>query len=509
MKKILFLLLTGLMLTISPGAKANYPIDGSADLILGGSTGKFAPFYVNSNNNGKITQGDNLLIDLNLSDPLNLNKRFDFAWGAEALTGWSNSADYGRWDSEQNALVYNNSQHPAYVWLQQLYASVKWRSLFLSAGMKNNPSPLVDATLSSGDLVWSGNARSIPEVRIGFVDFQNIPFTRGWVQIDAALSYGKFFDSSWQKNHYSYASGHINTGTLWTYKRIYLRTNPSQRFHAKFGFQMTGLFGGKTQYYSDGKLWRTNDNYSGAKDFFDMLLPLNTDKEGYKTGDHKGSFDISFQYRFRDNSTLRAYTQLFWEDGSGMSKHNGLDGLWGLEYKREGRNWLNGAVVEFLDFTNQSGPLQWKPSDDPSSVLPGNTTGRDDYYNNYFYRSYTNYGMTIGTPMVMGDIFNLNGMSWLRYNRVRGIHFALTGTLTDEIEYIVKYSHRKGWGQPFSQELLTPATSDSWMIGVDWNLRVVPGLKFRAAVAADHGKLPANTFGVFVNAQYQTTFFSK
>ncbi len=510
MMKIIRLLAFILMgLSITPGVYGAYPIEGEGKLIFGGSKGDFAPFYMHSNHNGIITQGDNILLDLSVKDSLDTDRRFDWGWGIEAVGGWSNSATYARWNEKNNELMYDNRQHPAYIWLQQLYASVKWRSLFLSIGAKNNPSPLVDKDLSSGDLVWSGNSRSVPEVRIGFIDFQNIPFTKGWVQIDAALSYGKFFDSSWQKNHYSYYSGHLNTGTLWTYKRIYLRTNPRQPFHAKFGFQMTGLFGGKTSYYSAGKLVRETDNYNGVKDFFDMLLPVNTEREGYKTGDHKGSFDISLQYRFRDSSTLRGYTQFFWEDGTGMSKHNGLDGLWGLEYKRAEKGWFTGGVVEYLDFTNQSGPIQWNHNDDSSSNLYENTTGRDDYYNNYFYRSYSNYGMTMGSPMVMGDIFNLNGASWLRYNRVRGIHLAVTGALSDDIDYIVKYSHRKAWGQPFSQELLHPANADSWMVGVNWNLSSVPGLKFYGAVAADHGKLPDNTFGVMVVATYTTTLFSK
>lgn len=484
------------------GVHAEYGLHGNGTFFAGGSTGDFAPFYFSSGNHGRITQSDNILLNLSLTDSLNLNKRFDWSWGVEALGGWSSSNKYGRWDIDENALVYDNKQYPARIWLQQLYAEVKWRSLFLSVGMKDRSSALVDQTLSSGDLVWSGNSRSVPEVRIGFVDFQNIPFTNKWMQIDACLSYGKFFDDNWQRNHYSYQSGKINTGTLWTYKRLYLRTNPTKRFHAKFGFQMTGLFGGVTKYYDRGKLLKENDNYDGVKDFFQMLVPVNSDREGYKTGDHKGSWDISLQYRFRDNSTLRAYTQFFWEDGTGMSKHNGLDGLWGLEYKRSERTWLHGAVVEFLDFTNQSGPIQYNQADDASSNLVANTTGRDDYYNNYFYRAYVNYGMTMGTPMVIGTLYNLNGMSSLLYNRVRAIHIAAEGALSDDIDYIVKYSHRKAWGQPFSVQLLHPGVSDSWMVGVKWRVPSIKGLTFTGMVGGDHGNLPANTFGVQVGLGY-------
>ena len=34
----------------------------------------------------------------------------------------------------------------------------------------------------------------IPGVEAGFLGFQNIPFTNGWVQIGGAISYGRFTD---------------------------------------------------------------------------------------------------------------------------------------------------------------------------------------------------------------------------------------------------------------------------------------------------------------------------
>lgn len=484
-----------------------YNVTAGADMLAGVGSNDFAPYFMRTNRHGRISQSKNALADLYAIDSLSLNKRFEWGWGVEAITGWSSAATYSK-TTEQN-IVVSNPQHPARIWLQQLYAELKYRSLYLCIGLKDRNSTFVDENLASGDLVWSGNTRGIPEVRAGFVDFQNVPFTKKWLQIEGCISYGKFVDTDWVRNHYNYERGKINPGTLWTYKRVYFRTNPSAPFHAKFGVQMTGLFGGKTFYYEHGKLVDEVSNYQGFKDYIDMLFPFGHGREGYKTGDHKGSWDISFQYRFHNNSTLRAYTQFFWEDGTGMSKSNGWDGLYGIEFRPSRIPWLRGIVVEYLDYTHQGGPFHYDPADIDSATLPSQAHGRDDYYNNSFYRAYTNYGLTIGTPLVMGSLYQLNGDPALTYNKVRAIHIAAEGNITDNISYIAKYNHRKAWGQTNTIQLLHPHEADSWMVGAKWRVNRVKGLSLQGEVGADFGNLPQKAFGVMLSANYTCNFLFK
>ena len=147
-----------------------------------------------------------------------------------------------------------HSEHPARVWIQQLYGEVKYRSLFLTVGLKEHDSALLDFRLSSGDFIESGNSRPIPEVRAGFVDFQDIPFTNGWVQIQGEISYGKLTDNGWLRDHYNYFQGHLNLGALYSYKRCYFRTNPSKRFSATVGMQVGAMFGGSTSWYYKGEV---------------------------------------------------------------------------------------------------------------------------------------------------------------------------------------------------------------------------------------------------------------
>ena len=494
--------------------QAEYTFSSGVQINLGAGSGDFAPYYLHANRFGKITQAINTQIDMWAADSLDLNKRFDFAWGVEALAGYTNSVDYRRYNPDTKEW-FANPQRPAPIWLQQLYAEVKWRCLFLRVGLKDNPSAFVDRELSSGDLLWSGNSRSIPEARIGFVDFQNIPFTKKWVQFDVCLSYGKFVDTDWVNNHFDYYHGKRNPGPFWTYKRAALRSNPDKPFMFQLGIQMSAIFGGKTYYYWKGTLDRIVDNYNGFRDFIEILFPFwkaSNDKEGYRVGDTKGTWDLAARYRFKGGESLRAYVQWPWEDSSGIYKGNGFDGLWGLEFKAGRRWWVTGAAVEYLDLTNMSGPIAYVPyytHGDNDKRIPYQTNGRDAYYNNFYYRAYTNYGLNMGTPMVQGTLFYTGDISHilengsLPYFRVRAIHLALEGAIGANCDYIVKYNHRKAWGDTNSYALIHPVEADSFIAGATYRIPKIPGFSLAGYIGVDHGSMPQNAFGAMISLTYE------
>lgn len=510
--KPLTILLMGLASVVgSFPAKADYRFDAGAHLNLGVGSNDFAPFYIHANRFGKITQSKNVQLDLWAADSLDLSKRFDFSWGVEALTGYANKADYLQWEPIIGEW-FPNPQGPAEVWIQQLYAEVKWRCLYLSVGLKDRGSRFVDQTLSSGDLLWSGNSRGIPEARIGFVDFQDIPFTKKWVQFDVSLSYGKFIDTDWINNHFSYWDGKRNPGGFWTYKQAAIRTNPDKPFMFQGGFQMAGIFGGKTFRYYDGQLTSVEDNYNGFKDFVQMLLPFwSSEKEGYRVGDTKGTFDLAFRYRFKGGESLRAYMQFPWEDSSGLAKRNGFDGLYGLEFRLGRRWWVSNVVAEYIDLTNMSGPIIYDHNYNDAS-LNHKVGGRDAYYNNFYYRAYSNYGLNMGTPMVQGLLFyasdntNLLENGTMHYFRVRGFHIAVEGSLSPCCDYVVKYNHRKAWGDTNSYALIHPIEADSFIAGVSYRLDKVPGLSVGVCLGVDHGSIPSNAVGALVTLTYERPF---
>ena len=60
-----------------------------------------------------------------------------------------------------------------------------------------------------------------------------------------------------------------------------------------------------------------------------MLLPSKDGGEGFVSGNHLGTWDIKAGYAFANGSELSAYCSRLWEDGSGIGKLNGWDGLSG------------------------------------------------------------------------------------------------------------------------------------------------------------------------------------
>ena len=184
-------------------ASAQFEVEYEGGVTANYGKGDIAPYYINSNRGGTLTQQYSTLLNAAAKHELDTTRRFSFGFGAEFWGGYTSSVSYDRYDLATGKFV-RNLQHPAHAWVQQLYADVKYRSLFATVGAKARQSDLASADLSSGDLVMSGNARPGTGIRAGLVNYQNIPFTNGWVQISGEIGYERLDDGDWLKNHYNY-----------------------------------------------------------------------------------------------------------------------------------------------------------------------------------------------------------------------------------------------------------------------------------------------------------------
>lgn len=482
-------------------ANAEETVDYQAEAIFTAGSGDFAPYYIASNRQGVLTQSDNALLRLEATRSMDLSKRFSYGYGAELLSGYSDKVAYQQYNSS-TATFNADEEGPAAVGLRQLYGEVKYRGVFLTVGMKNHQSALLNYSLSSGDIVESGNARPIPEVRIGFVDFQDIPFTQGWVQIQGEVAYGKFADNDWLKDHYNYYDWHINLGALYHYKRCYFRTNPRQPFSVTVGMQTAGQFGGTTYVYANGVETKRYEGRAGIKDFFNMFLPRQQSGSSFYEGNSLGSWDFVARYRFNDGSLLKAYVQKPWEDGSGIGWMNGFDGVWGIEYASPTSDAIvSGAVVEYIDFTNQSGPIHWSPGDSPGTSITHNATGADAYYNNFQYNSYMYYGMSIGTPFLPSPIYNTDGYLAFIDSRVRGFHVGVAGRIGN-VGYRLLGGYRKGWGDGKAPTATTRHDS-SLMAEATYAMPSTPALELKAQLGLDRGNMFGDNFGACVTVAYR------
>jgi hypothetical protein len=464
---------------------------------------ELAPYYIASNNGGIFTQQYSALVQASISHPLYDYKRVTWGAGFEAWGGYSSSTGYERYTG--NGQFEVQKQHPAVAWIQQAYVEGKYRSIYAVAGQKYKSSPIVNGELSSGDLVWSGNARPPVGLRAGFFDFQNIPFTEGWVQIKGEFGYFRQFDDKWLENHYNYYNHFITTDYWLHYKSLHFRTDPNQPVVFTIGAQSACQFGGNATYYEDGQVTNTVKMKTDAKAFFRTFIAGSGGKsagDSFVEGNHLGSWDIALEYKLATHRTLRAYTQWLWEDGSGIGKMNGFDGLWGLEYRNAfGGSLIEGAVIEYIDFTNQSGPIHWTPNDNPGTPITSHSSGADDYYNNYIYNGYQSRGMSIGSPFVKSPLYNQDGYMRYRDNVLRGFHAAVSGWLHEAWSYRLKVSYRKAWGTP-----IIPRAGSVDDVSMALQLNYRPSFygpwRVNATVAMDRGSLYGNNWGVQIGISY-------
>ncbi|MFR8356153.1 MAG: hypothetical protein ACLVEJ_11210 [Parabacteroides sp.] len=111
------------------------------------SGGEHTPFWLTANKQGLSSiEKNNGYLRAGVFRELESDKRFSYAFGADL------------------AVAYNFTS--TFV-VQQLYADLKYRCLGLSIGSKERHSEFNNSLLSSGGLTFSGNARPIPQVRIG------------------------------------------------------------------------------------------------------------------------------------------------------------------------------------------------------------------------------------------------------------------------------------------------------------------------------------------------------
>ena len=495
------LAISSALLLCSVAPASAFELNWKASTTANVGTGPFAPSLIMANRAGTVTQSKGVSERVSIYAPLEPEKRFSYSFCADGFVQATSAVDYARWN-ESAGKWEQIGRRPAALTLQQLYGEIKYRSLFLMIGMKENDRTFLNNPLSSGDVTVSNNARPIPQGRVGFYDFVNIPLTQGWVQIIGDIAYGKFTDSKWNTDHYNFYDSFITTDVWFHYKRLYLRSNPKQRFSATVGMQHASQFGGYYRRYHDGKCVYTFRDKVNFKAFIDVFVQSQYNNSGMANdalnfrGNHVGSWDVNFRYRLKNNDEISFYVMKPWEDGTGIGWQNGFDGVWGLAYKSANQKWIKGAVIEYIDFTNQAGPFLFEPTES----IPYNPTGGDNYYNNAMYNSWTNYGMGIGSPALKSTIYNQDGYLTYADNAVRGFHLGVEGEAAG-IDWRMLLSWKQSKGAfyfPRAKKL----QSTSMMIGAGYTLPKVSGLRFTAQLGFDAGSLYPGCFGALVGVTY-------
>lgn len=419
------------------------------------STGRYAPFLLQSNRNGDISAeqySGNVSVYLGKL-PTRPHRWFDY----DFALSWS-----GRIDNRSMTCYFN-----------QLYAHARLYVFDITAGITPYILGPQDPELSTGGMLFSTNAHPIPRVTIGIDRYTAFPGLYGFVEVKGGITHGWFADNVFVSKsflHHAFAGVRV-LGNL--------PINVSYEFHH------VAQWGGYSPTYGDlGNDWKAFRNAVFAKAGGSMKNDqLNAQ------GNHIGWQILSVDLK-GERWKATAYWQNIFEDGPVRflsQTMNRTDGLWGLNISQSAWPFINGFTYEFLNTTDQSGPYH-----DRDGFVYG---GNDNYFRNGIYQNGWNYFLrTIGTPYITSPIYNQDGSTQTLNNRVK-THFAgLTGDIYGW-KYRIIASYTRNYGRYDA-----PLSSDNTAVMLEVNKRFEKawGIEMSLSLGADFGTQFGNQFGAML-----------
>lgn len=468
------ILLTAVLSLLTFGTRAEdsirYEIEARASLSFGENT----PFWLANNLQGLGSPRKNSgFVKAGAFKDIDRDKKFSWGAGVSLAGAWRNVS-------------------PFYV--HQLYGEIRYRSLGVMAGSKEIAGNLSDPRLSSGGLLYSGNALPIPQLRAGIFDYADFWGTRGWLGVKGYMAYGMFTDSRWQKSWA--APGTKRTeDVLYHSKGLWLRGGNTDVFplQGEIGIEMATQFGGRS--YQDGKEISMGH---GFKKWWHAFFP-HSGSEGTHLGDAVstegnmlGTYDFALSWLPAADWSVKAYYQHYFEDQSQMTFEYGWkDGLWGIEAVLPSNRFVSGIVIEYLYSKDQSGAV----FNNSTPEIPEQISGRDEYYNHFLYSGWQHWGMGIGNPLILSPVYNRDHNLWLSDTRIEAWHIGLKGSPLPELDYRVLMSYSRNWGtytRPLPEEL----ANFNALLELTWKPERFKGWEASLGIAGDTGRLLGKSFGM-------------
>lgn len=407
--------------------------------------------------------------------------------------------------------------------LQQAYAGIRFHFLQFTAGRMERTLGTTASELSSGSLALSNNARPMPMLLLSVPEYTDVPFTKGYLQFKGTYAHGWFGEERFMRN------------ALLHEKSLYIRGG-SDKVKVYTGLVHLAVWGGEHPTFGEAPVslrdyYRVITSSSGVSITSDGSNPFTGEQQNV-LGDNLGIFDAGahVSLNFAD---LLFYYQIPYADWSGTRFWKNRDQLTGISLTNKTNfPYITGFNYEYLNTKYQSGPGFTDPqANDPYDNFGYGYGGRDNYYNNYLYRSgWTYQDRILGTPLfftkarmqnyVPGftdpDInrFDFNIIN----NRIVAHHFAIEGRIYPQIEYsfVTTFSKNYGtygglnggigeWGSITNPDLeyifKPPLKQNYYLLDISAPF-LTPSLKINTSLALDRGDLSSN-FGVMIGIKWQ------
>jgi hypothetical protein len=383
--------------------------------------------------------------------------------------------------------------------LPEAYVKLRLGKVELYAGNQKETVGISDTVLTSGGVVWSGNALPIPKIQVHTPGYVPLGFTKQFISFRVGYAHGWFINSYIKGSYLHQKYAYIRLG----------KPHWAVRFYAGLNHQVQ--WGGKADYLVGTPLAVNGQLPTAFKDYLSLVtgrypdaLQNNrfTDFDGTnRIGNHIGSYDIGLEITGKSYNWL-LYHQHLYEDASGLALQNLPDGLTGLRYVNRhavstSTFSIRRLVFEWLSTTQQSGPVF-----DPYARFQGG----DNYFNHSQYRQgWTYQGRTIGTPFLVpftelsASAASLGG-PFFPDNRVTAGYIGVESTCRNGPSLTLRTSYSRHYGT-FTKPYPTALYQFSALLMAQWALTKSKKTVLTTSLAIDRGELFENTLGGFISVR--------
>ncbi|EDM43005.1 hypothetical protein SCB49_12309 [unidentified eubacterium SCB49] len=300
--------------------------------------------------------------------------------------------------------------------IEQLYVDYTLKWFNVSAGVKHRDVPYQGLSTVNGDILWTGNARSIPGVLLKTATPISLA---SWLQVNASLGHYELNDDRFvDKARIHYKS----LGFIFKISKNQQLTTRLSHYAQWAG--VSPEFGKQAGSFSD--YIRVVFGQNGGNQRNDQINTI---------GNHLGSYQINYNINL-SNKEIDLYHQSLFEDRSGRELNNFPDGVWGVALQFKENPLLKTVLFEYVQTVSQSGR--------PRATSGGENqqSGGDNYFSNSIYQSGWSYqGNIIGLPFILRDDANLKTLN----NRSYAFHFGAAGSYK-QFDYSLKSTWVKNLG---------------------------------------------------------------
>jgi len=417
-----------------------------------------SPYFLYSNRYALLKNNNfNTWLRIHLTGEETLSDDFGFFYGIDMVDRYSDDND---------------------VFFRKGYAGISFKNISLKGGLWEEMNGNNDSILSSGGVIWSSNARPVPQISISTNDYIPVPFSRGLAEFKGGMSHGWLGDNQFVSD------------LLMHHKYLYLRTGGKFPIRFEYGLQHFAQWGGVS---TDPEIGRLPSDFKAFRKIFfsqGQYAYAPVEESINAIGNHLGSHNFKISYTGKIIN-LDLYLQTIFEDNSGQRMRNFPDGLWGLSISSGNRHFISKVLVEYLNTTDQSGTSHAHYSNGDLIIDGGN----DDYFNHYIYGGWIYRGTSMGTPLITSpELVPSTSGEIFANNKVKALHLGLEGKI-GKIDYRSLYTFSLNYGTnilPF--EYVKEQHSFLFEAKVK---DILPwDLNFSSSIFADIGELLGNNFGV-------------